>query len=554
MQKTIYISPIMDTFIDSYLKNKNFSNQTHYFLGHFKSATKYRILLKFDLSSIPKNCNIINAKLTLFCIRNDYMEQENTFSIHPITKNWNYKNVNYLNQPKYDKSRKIQTKINCHLCEPISWDITEYAREWLKNPRKNFGIIIKAENEKDKASLLGLCSQRHNNKDWRPKLEITFTIKEKREIYLKPIPKIAIVTPQFFEWDGNRCLFGGGERYLIDLAKLLQKLGYEVDVFQPSIYEEWERTYEGIKIKGIGNPGFHQDFFIRLNKMFYQITKNYDYHIYFNMDVTYPHVFPNSICISHGIWWDSSERQWWRSKLWYSRLFQSINAVDLLVSVDTNTINWLNAVNPNLKCKKVYIPNYVDLETFKPSKIEPINKKYIKILYPRRLHPGRGWTVCKNVAVELVNEYDNIIFSFVGRGDKQSEKHMKIFASKHPRIEYTWYEMNEMYKAYKEADIVLIPSLYSEGTSLSLLEGMACGKPIIAGLVGGLTDLIIHGYNGYLIEINKENLKNAIIKLINNPELRKDMGKNARKISEHFSKKIWEERWKKIILQQFPIN
>ncbi|WP_083238719.1 DNRLRE domain-containing protein [Caloranaerobacter ferrireducens] len=554
MQKTISISPVMDTFIDSHLKGKNFSNQAYYFLGYYKLVTKYRILLKFDLSNLPKNCNIINANLKLFCIRNDYMEQENIFSVHPITKNWNDKRVSYSNQPSYDKNRKVQSKIDCHLWESISWDITEYAREWLKNPKKNFGIIIKAENEKDSASLLGFCSQKHSNKDWRPKLEITFTTEEKRKVYIKPMPKVAIVTPQFFEWDGNRCLLGGGERYLIDLAKLLQKLGYQVDVFQPSNHKEWERTYEGIKIKGIGNPGFHQDFFINLNKKFYQVTKNYDYHIYFNMDVTYPHVFPNSICISHGIWWDSCERQWWRSKLWYSRFFEGLSAVDLLVSVDTNTINWLNAVNPNLKCKKVYIPNYVDLNIFKPTISNLTNKKYIKILYPRRLHPGRGWAVCKKVAVELVNEYNNVIFSFVGRGTIKSEEHMKIFASKHPRIEYTWYEMNEIYNAYKDADIVLIPSLYSEGTSLSLLEAMACGKPIIAGLVGGLTDLIIHGYNGYLIEINKENLKNAIITLINNPKLREDMGKNARKISEQFSKEIWEERWKKVILQQFPIN
>lgn len=553
LEKSIFIYPLKDTFVDSSNKEENLSGEKHYFLGFFKKATKYRVLLEYDISGIDKDSEIIDAKLELYCIRNDCIGKDTIFSVHPISSDWDAKTVNYINQPSFDNSQKVQFNANFSLWEYISFDLTEYVKKWLLAPEENHGIIIKAENEEDEESLIGIASQCANNPEWRPRLVVKVSAPDKR-MSLNTPPRVAILTPQFYQLDSDRCLFGGGERYLIDLAKLLKRLGYQVDVFQPTNTGVWKRTYDGVAIYGISEGGVDRDFFIELNKTFIRTARDYDYHIYFNLDTIFPYVFPGSICISHGVWWDSDERDWWRTGPWYGRMYRGLNDVDVLVSVDTNTINWINAVMPDLKCKRVYIPNYVDLNVFKPDENGTLNKDHIKILYPRRLCEARGWAVSKELAVELTREFDNVTFSFVGRGGTESiEKYMKIFSSRHPRIEYTWYEMNEMHRAYKGVDIVLIPSLYSEGTSLSLLEAMACGKPVVAGLVGGLTDLILQGYNGYLIQINKENLKNAVVELINNPDLRKTMGENACAVAQKFSKEVWEERWKKVILEQFPI-
>ncbi len=344
-------------------------------------------------------------------------------------------------------------------------------------------------------------------------------------------------------------MFGGGERYLIDLASLIIKLGYHVDVFQPSNIGEWRNCYRGINIYGIEKGDFDRDFYIGVNKKFKEITQNYDYHIYFNLDVLYPYVFPNSICISHGIWWDSTEKSWWRSKRWFEYLSKGLANVTHLISVDTNTINWVNAVMPEVECIKSYIPNYVDLNVFN---VKHTAHDEINILYPRRLCNARGWNITMELAFELTEQYDNFRFSFVGRGlNDNIEEFMNTVTSKNDRIKYAWHEPDEMNSTYESADIVLIPSLCSEGTSLSLLEAMACGKPVIAGLTGGLTDLVIHGFNGYLIDVNKENLKNAILTLADNADLRYKLGKNARSVAECFSKEIWEKHWEEVILNQF---
>ena len=365
-------------------------------------------------------------------------------------------------------------------------------------------------------------------------------------------PGVAILTAQFYQYDGRRCLFGGGERYLIDLAKLLQKLGYMVEIFQPSSVGKWNRFYNGVSINGIGEPGVKYDFYLGLNRRFQELAKDFDYHLYFSMDLLYPYAFPGSICISHGIWWDSRDRSWWRSDEWYGYLFQGLSGISTLVSVDTNTIHWIDAVKPDLKCNRIYIPNYADLDLFKPDEASP-DKRGVTVLFPRRLCAQRGWFEARDVALELTNRYENVIFSFVGRSSFDGdEQYMKNIASKNPRIRYTWYEMHDMPMAYKNADIVLIPSVSSEGTSLSLLEAMACGKPVVAGLTGGLTDLILDGYNGLLIQPARENLKLAVTDLIEHPEKRIRMGRHAYDVAQAFSKKIWEQRWTAVFQRQFP--
>jgi glycosyltransferase involved in cell wall biosynthesis len=66
---------------------------------------------------------------------------------------------------------------------------------------------------------------------------------------------------------------------------------------------------------------------------------------------------------------------------------------------------------------------------------------------------------------------------------------------------------------------------------------MACGLPVIATKVGGIPMQVIDNVTGILIELNNiEQLKNAILLLVNNKELREKMGKAAReRVEKEFS-------------------
>ena len=77
-----------------------------------------------------------------------------------------------------------------------------------------------------------------------------------------------------------------------------------------------------------------------------------------------------------------------------------------------------------------------------------------------------------------------------------------------------------------------MPSVHSENveeaTSLSALEAMASGRPLIAGDVGGLAEMVVDGETGLLVPADAEALAAAILRLAADPELGARMAGAAR--------------------------
>ena len=96
-------------------------------------------------------------------------------------------------------------------------------------------------------------------------------------------------------------------------------------------------------------------------------------------------------------------------------------------------------------------------------------------------------------------------------------KLMRLFPG---RIKHLLLNPGEMPAVYREADITVIPTLYSEGTSLSCLEAMASGNAVIATFIGGLPNLIIDEYNGLLISPEVGDLVDSISRLLEDETLR----------------------------------
>ena len=91
-------------------------------------------------------------------------------------------------------------------------------------------------------------------------------------------------------------------------------------------------------------------------------------------------------------------------------------------------------------------------------------------------------------------------------------------------------------EVYRSATVCVVPSLW-EGFGYVAAEAMACGKAVVASRVGGLAEIIEDGRSGILVEPGKtEDLAEAVIELISNPERRAKISKNARKrIVDQFS-------------------
>jgi len=91
---------------------------------------------------------------------------------------------------------------------------------------------------------------------------------------------------------------------------------------------------------------------------------------------------------------------------------------------------------------------------------------------------------------------------------------------------------------YERAAVVAVPS-HREGFGVVCAEAMAHGRPVVAGAVGGLLDLVVHEQTGLLVQPGDvEALRAALRRLLDDEELRHRLGSAARKrVQEHFS---WE--------------
>ncbi len=97
---------------------------------------------------------------------------------------------------------------------------------------------------------------------------------------------------------------------------------------------------------------------------------------------------------------------------------------------------------------------------------------------------------------------------------------------------------------YLNSSILAMTSRY-EGLPMTLLEAQVCGLPLVAyACKCGPRDIIKDGINGYLIEENaQERMVEKLVYLMNDEELRKQMGEASCKLSDNFSEDQIMQQW-----------
>ena len=93
---------------------------------------------------------------------------------------------------------------------------------------------------------------------------------------------------------------------------------------------------------------------------------------------------------------------------------------------------------------------------------------------------------------------------------------------------------NEIDQILQHSDLFLLPS-ETESFGLAALEAMACGVPVISSNSGGLAEVNLEGYSGYLSEVGNVNemAKNAI-QILSDPERLQEFKSNALKTAKKF--------------------
>jgi len=194
--------------------------------------------------------------------------------------------------------------------------------------------------------------------------------------------------------------------------------------------------------------------------------------------------------------------------------------------------------------KIVVIPNGTNPEYFKPGiPYEDIVKKHHledkKIIFSvSRLVERKNFGRVIETLPEVLKEVPNAVYIIGGTGSmRESWEKIAIDNKVEDFVKFVGYIPEaELPKYYTMSDVFVMPSIEIEekgdieGFGITFLEANACGKPVIGGSCGGVSDAIIDGETGVLINPNDDKeIKEAILRLLKDEEYSKSLGDNGRK-------------------------
>jgi len=179
------------------------------------------------------------------------------------------------------------------------------------------------------------------------------------------------------------------------------------------------------------------------------------------------------------------------------------------------------------------IGNGVDEKTFIPSHNKNRIERYV--LYTGVLRARKGLFDLVKCAQIICNERKDVKFVICGRGPFLNKLHKYVheMGLQKTVIFLGYVPRATLIETYQNATVQVIPSHY-EGLPTVLLEAMSCGLPVVATDIGGNNEVISSGVNGLLIPPKSPvELAQAILLLLDNPELRERLGDAARKTIEY---------------------
>ena len=186
----------------------------------------------------------------------------------------------------------------------------------------------------------------------------------------------------------------------------------------------------------------------------------------------------------------------------------------------------------------------VDLTRFTPQ--PETNNQPPLIILPARLLKDKGVLEFVEAARLLKHRGVSARMALVGDPDPHnptsvSQQEIQHWVSEGIVEAWSWQE--QMIEAYTASQIVCLPS-YREGVPRTLLEAAASGRAIVTSDAPGCREAVRHGINGLLVPPRDPvRLADALQTLLENPQLRHEMGRRGREIVEQeFSSELVIEK------------
>ncbi len=205
----------------------------------------------------------------------------------------------------------------------------------------------------------------------------------------------------------------------------------------------------------------------------------------------------------------------------------------------------------------ITFPWGIDLDHFKPSisntipsqihsdSTESVSDAPFTLLSTRSWEPIYGVDVIARAFIKAATVRPELRLAMLGNGSqagllRQILEKVNVADNKNPSERYGSHRVlypgqvgyNDLPRYYRSADLYLSAS-HSDGSSISLLEAMACGLPVLVSDIPGNREWVEPGVNGWLFpDGDIEALAKAILQAIDQRSRLPEMGRQSRQIAE----------------------
>lgn len=356
--------------------------------------------------------------------------------------------------------------------------------------------------------------------------------------------KIAMLVPYFYPH------LGGTEKYVKDLSVELATRGHEVTVISNNIPKApKEEKLENIFVKRLD----------AINLIYLPISFQFNLNMLKGFDIVHTHCPPfgftravrNKLKIPHVVTYHCDTT--------VSEKFLGIKMPDFVIkSVEFFTNTYAKMILPKVDAiitttesyavtspvmkhfPHFSIPIGIHYELFDESKerqrlTEEMREKN-KVLFLGRLAANKGIDYLVHAIPLILKEVPDAKFVICGEGEEKP--HIEAYIDKvgvRKHIEFKGrVNLDEMVKLYYTSTVFVFPSINRlEAFGIVQLEAMACYTPVIASDIPGVNNVMEPNKSGILVKPkDSQAIADAVVKILKNPEMGREMGKYGRKLIE----------------------
>jgi len=239
---------------------------------------------------------------------------------------------------------------------------------------------------------------------------------------------------------------------------------------------------------------------------------------------------------------DMNKPDWWGSIVTYVYM-RTVFRFTLLLADRIIIVNpdWQTAFK---ETKQLYLPykdkvstfpNGVDTALFSPTSSPPQEAQSILFVSILDKHHGfKGFEYLLGAMPTILRDFPEVLLDVIGDGSLRQEyieRTNQLGLSESVKF-HGAKSQSELVEYYQHANVFVLPSTEIEGFGIVLLEAMACGVAVVSTNIVGVAKQIEQNNTGIIIEPrNTESLTQAIVHLLKNPLMAREMGSNGRDLA-----------------------